>query len=156
MMLRALVLLLLLPPMLLPPGMCICQFVPAENVPASPIAAAPKSVAAHAGARPDCPCESCRERAASVSRDEGDGPRTPDDATPRPGPAKHWPGCPAAVGAVPLTVVMATVAVPADFAAAVGFFAPTSAVGVPCARTAPVPPPTCSTPLYLSHCTLLI
>lgn len=158
---RTAVSLLALFPMLMPPGMCICQFVPVENVPAVPVSTSSPvtPVAGHAGARRDCSCESCRERRASEGRDEGDARRTPphDETPSQPGQGKHWPGCPAAVGAAPLTVVLPAVTVHADVDTAVSF---TSSVAEPVGSIRHagewVSPQAKSPPLFLSHCALLI
>mgnify|MGYP000988900277 CR=1 FL=1 len=100
---RVLVLLLVVPSLLMPPGMCVCQYfrvVPQPHAPA---------VAAHAA--PVCTCESCR---ASRSG-ESPGHTAPD----QPVPSDHLPGCPAALDAAQTAaVVPPVVAVSCDLATA--------------------------------------
>lgn len=157
-MLRVLALLLMLPPTLLPPGMCVCQFVPLGKASAarqSPSHARGVSAAHAATPRPDCSCDSCRspstERGAADDRPPPFSVESPAD----PGPGKHWPGCPAAVGAAPLDVVVTAVTAPADLVVLVDLFWP--APGAAVSRT-PVPMVTLRAipPLYISHCALLI
>lgn len=158
-MLRALVLLLMLPPMLLPPGMCVCQFVPVGTVPAPLSASRDRELSASHDANPraDCTCASCRSRAGAAPSEGGDNAPTPrDDGPSRPEPGKHWPGCPAAADATPFNMVVPTVTVQADLAAATGFFTPVEVAVVPPVRATPVPAPAYSPPLFISHCTLLI
>ena len=151
---RAFVLLLVLPTMLMPPGMCICRLFPVGRAP-TPLAHEQRSVASHAaGHRPDCACEPCRSRA--VLSDQGDDrPAQPPSRGPSQ-PADHWPGCPAAVGAVPLNMVVPTATVTADLVATAAFFTHVvESAGSP-ARVATTPSPATSPPLFISHCTLLI
>lgn len=160
-MLRTVASFLALLPMLMPPGMCICQFVPIENVSATPLAASPDrrgSVPHATDPRPDCNCNSCRHaRAATVAPERGDGqPAWPPGGAPSaPGSGKHWPGCLAAMGDVPLATTVVPVAVQADVAAT-SFLTPVAAAVVSPDRVAPAPPPTASLPLFISHCALLI
>ena len=161
-MFRVLVLLLILPPMLMPPGMCICQFVQIGNVPAAPVSALPdrQSSVGHASSpRPDCACDSCRRaRTASAGPGRGDDQPTqpPSERPSGPWPGKHWPGCPAAVGDVPLNVAVPTITAQADLTTAAGFFTPIAETVVSSGCVAPVLPPAASPPLFISHCALLI
>ncbi len=161
-MFRALVLLLMLPPMLMPPGMCICQFVPIGKVPVAPVSALPdrqSSVGHASNPRPDCTCDSCRHSRTASAVPEGgnDQPTQPPTGGPSgPGPGKHWPGCPAAVGDVPLNAAVPHVKTQADLVATTNFFTPITETLVSRDRTQPVPSPTSSPPLFISHCTLLI
>ncbi len=158
-MLRALALILILPPTLLPQGMCLCQFVPTGT----PVASQSRSpgrepTASHAApARPDCSCDSCRsQRAATDSAEAVDRPVTPPGDTPTDrGPGKHWPGCPAAVGDAPLGPTVPSVTVLPDLVATPRFFAPTAPAVVSPGRI-PSVTPSGVPPLYISHCTLLI
>lgn len=156
-MFRALVLLLILPTLLMPPGMCICQFVPIGEVPAAPTSLSHRhpSVGHAADPRPDCTCDSCRR-----SRTADTAPERKDDQPTRtpsgPGPGKHWPDCPAAVRDVPLNVAVPTVTVQADVVATISFLTPiVEAVASP-DHAARVSPPVVSPPLFISHCALLI
>lgn len=158
---RTVVSLLALLPMLMPPGMCVCQFLPAERAHASlaPVSPALPPVPVHADARRDCSCDSCRERAATNVRDEAAGRRTPPahDPPSRPGPVEHWPGCPAAIGAAPLTVALPSVTIHIHVDAPAPFTTPqvepVSTHDRPLTR---VMSPHASPPLFLSHCALLI
>lgn len=156
-MFRALVLLLILPMLLMPPGMCICQFVPIGNVSAASVPAPPDrhpSVGHDSDPRPDCTCDSCcRARAAAVPERGDDQPTQPPSD---PGPGKHLPGCPAAVGDVPLNAAVPPIKAQADLVATANFFTPITETLVSRDRTQPVPSRTSSPPLFISHCTLLI
>lgn len=160
-MIRALVLLLILPMLLLPPGMCICQFVPIGNAPAAPVPASPDrqpSVGPASNLQPDRACDSCcRTRTAAVPECGDDWPTQPPAERPSaPGPGKHWPGCPAAIGDLPLNAAVPPVKVQADLVATASFFTPITETVVSPDRTAPLPPPASSPPLFISHCALLI
>lgn len=158
-MLRALVLLLMLPPMLMPPGMCICQFVPVGTA-SNPLPASSSrelSASHDASPRADCTCASCRSQTGSALPTGSDNqPTQSDDGPSRPGPGKHWPGCPAAADAAPFNMVVPAVTVQADLVAAAGFFTPVEVAVVSPVRPTPVPSPAHSPPLFISHCTLLI
>ena len=159
-MFRALVLFLILPPLLMPPGMCICQLVPTTSASTTPPSApAEQPTASHAASpRPDCTCYSCRSQAASGAPEHGDRhlAQTPTEEPFGPEPGKHWPGCPAAVGSAPLVVVLPTVTTPVDLAAITTSFAPAAETVVSAIRAVPVSAPAVSPPLFISHCTLLI
>lgn len=158
-MLRALVLLLMLPPMLMPPGMCICQFVPTGTASAPPSASPVRELSASHDTNPraDCTCASCRSQAgAALPADSDNQPSPGDDGPSRHEPGKHWPGCPAAADATPFNMVVPTVTVQADLVAAAGFFTPVVVAVVSPVRATPIPAPAYSPPLFISHCTLLI
>ena len=148
-----LVLTLMLPTLLMPQGMCVCQIVPiqkrASNSPSVPEDGASR---AHAAASErDCSCESCRFRPSSP--DAGD--EFPGNPPPQ-GPSKHVPGCPAEFGAAPLTLLISGVEFQPDlFATDVDLTA--LAVGVfSLPRAASFPSPVVSPPLFISLCTLRI
>lgn len=152
-MFRALVLLLILPPLLMPPSMCICQFVPVGK--ASP-APERRSVASHATSpRPDCNCYSCRSQAAT-EHGKDDPTQKPTEEPFGPEPGKHWPGCPAAVGSIPLSTTLPTVTTQVDLGAMITLFCPAPETIALARRAAPVSRPAVSPPLFISHCTLLI
>ena len=149
---RAFVLLLILPTLLMPPGVCICRIVPLAGEPVAPLSPRHAALSHAVSPRPDCSCNSCRTRTAAACGQED---QTPPDRGPA-GPRDHWPGCPAAVGAVPLSMVVPTAAVTPEFPATVGFFTPVvEAVAFP-ARVTAAPSPAASPPLFISFCTLLI
>ncbi len=150
---RVLVLLLILPPLLMPPGMCICQFTPVANAsPVSTIPAERRSAASHTQSpKKDCACDSCRSRGAVAGHDNELPPREPVR-----GPTEHWPGCPAAADSLPLSLVLPTLTLEADFTFASEFVTATGEVANPVARILPLPPQTASPPLFISHCSLLI
>lgn len=154
-MLRVLVLTLILPQTLLPQGMCICQFVTTGTPSAARQSRSPgrELAASHAATpRPDCSCDSCRSRPVLV--DDRPAPH-PGDAPSGPGPGKHLPGCPAAVGDAPLGPTVPSVTVPPDLVVTAHFFAPTAKAVVSPVRV-PSVTPSGTQPLYISHCTLLI
>ncbi len=156
-MLRTIVTYLAVLPMLMPPGVCVCQLVPGGRAAA---ATAPPPPTGHAAdGRRGCVCASCRERQpeAGTSTSDGPGDRPSDDGPRRPVPAEHWPGCPAADGAMPPTSV-----VPPSVTGHLALDLPGTAL-CPAADvvTAPVRPgpPALSAgsppPLFISHCALL-
>lgn len=156
-MLRAVVLLLMLPSMLVPPGLCICRFVPIQATSLTSSPADRHLSTPHASnPRPDCSCDSCHARKTSTAPAHGDN--RPADEPVAPAPVKHWPGCPAAADAAPLNMVVPVAAVPGDLllTAAADFFTPIDGVVASPARASAVPLPTTSPPLFISHCSLLI
>jgi hypothetical protein len=157
-MFRVLVLLLILPLLLMPPGVCVCQFFPIGNAAASPAARDRNpSVGCASDPFPDCTCDSCHARAASAAP-EGvdDQPARQPEQRPARGHGEHWPGCPAAVGNLPIGAAVPPVKVQADFVVAASFFTPITVTAVSPGRAATVPPRTGSPPLFISFCTLLI
>lgn len=160
-MVRSLVLLLILPRLLLPPGMCLCQFVAVGKASATPSSSPPSRdvpSASHAAtARPGCPCDSCRPRTPSADLGlDDDLPAKPADEPAAPGSGKHWPGCPlAAVGAELPNLVMPTVSVDVDHVSA-DCNTSLAVLVVPPLRAVPASAPAVSPPLYISHCSLLI
>jgi hypothetical protein len=156
-MFRAFVLLLMLPTMLMPPGMCVCRFVPIGKSSAGhfPAHSSRSLLATHdAPASSDCACDSCRLRATlNFPILPGDQPAHSPTG---PGPAKHWPGCPAEIGELPLPLPAPT----AEALVALDAIAdpPSSVVSVASSRVrvAPLAPDFVSPPLFLSHCALQI
>lgn len=159
-MFRALVLLLILPQMLMPPGTCICQFVSIGEASGSiPASTSPQPSPGRAtGHRLDSPCDACHcsQSAALPERCDDQPSHAPDDGPSSPVPGKHWPGCPAVFGVAPFNMAVPTVEVQADFVATSGFCAPIAETVVPLDRAAPVSPSFGSPPLFISHCSLLI
>ena len=157
---QALVLLLVLPSLLMPPRMCICQFASlgigaAESRSASPDR--PLMLAHSDNHRTECACESCRTRAAAAFQEghNGQPSRRPADAPADPGPAKHWPGCPAAAGVGPLKMILPAVTA-LDDAATTTFCTPNAVTAVSTVRAAPVTSRAVLPALFISHCSLLI
>lgn len=160
-MFRALVLLLILPMLLMPPGVCICQFVSIGNATAAPVPTSPSHnppVGQASDPLPGCTCDSCRRARTASAVPEGvdDQPTQLPEQPSAPGSGKHWPGCPAAVGDLPLNAAAPPVKVQADFVVAASFFTPITETVVSPHRAAPFLSPTSSPPLFISHCTLLI
>lgn len=155
-MFRALVLLLLLPLLLLPPGMCICQFVPIGKASPVPTSAPRATVGQAAEPRPDCTCDSCHRSQAAAAPERGDDRPTQPPGGPAPVPAKHWPGCPAAIGDMPLNMAVPPVKVQVDLTATADFLTTVAEAVVSLDRTTPVSPPVGTPPLFISHCALLI
>ena len=158
-MLRVLALILMLPPALMPPGMCVCRLIPGAPSPTTGTSPTGHELqASHAeNPRPDCSCESCRSRPSPPAPAEPDHSVTPSpaDQPTDSGPGKHWPGCPA-VDAAPLSMAVPAVTVPADPVAAVGLFTQLARADVSPVRTGPEPQPVATQPLFISHCALLI
>lgn len=96
MMTRVLVLLLVVPSLLMPPGMCVCQYLRGVTQPGTHLTQA----ATHH--TPVCTCEPCHE-----SRSAGIPER---HAPAKPTPADHVPGCPAALDAAQVAAVVPAVA----------------------------------------------
>ena len=95
---RVLVLLLVVPSLLMPPGMCVCQCFRGVSQPSTTVK---HVVATHH--TPVCTCESCRE-----SREvESPQHRLPG----KPAPTDHLPGCPAALDAAQVAAVVPALAV---------------------------------------------
>jgi hypothetical protein len=163
---RALVLLLVAPALLMPPGMCICQFVPCGGI-AEPASALPSSGSLRADARftetTACTCGSRHARssaektpsgAACSSHDCGSG--SSDNKNPCPLPGKQWPGCPAAVGSAvtKLSPPASALFLAFDFSSVyVGLV--TESV-TPVSRVCLTSVLPAATPLFVSHCALLI
>jgi hypothetical protein len=157
-MFRVLVLILMLPPMLMPPGMCICQFAPLGKASDAPLSASPgrpHAVGNSTDPRPDCTCDSCRRARTTAAVPEGRDDQ-PAGGPSAPGPGKHWPGCPAATGDAPLTTAIPTLTVQVDLSPAADTCIPVVIAVVQSGRAAPVPSPVISPPLFITHCTLLI
>lgn len=152
-------------PMLMPPGMCLCQFLPrGEEFTAPPARQALSSGEVADASDETCDCR-CGHRHQRANRDDS----APDEIKTalrsaalsdceRPTshlPANHQPGCPAATGASPTKTPMA--AVPAqtpDLAAGVvTLLGDADSCNRMCHEpmAAPLAPP-----LFLSHCSLLI
>lgn len=145
---RAVVLLMFLPTLLMPPGVCICRVIVHVNKPVESIAF--RSVNEQHPLRPGCTCESCRAR---FTQETGD--RLPP-AEPMPGNHdEHCPGCPLSMGAIPLTVQLPCFNYPIELNAIETTFnidefkvCPTREITPTLSSVDP--------PLFLSHCTLLI
>lgn len=89
---RVLVLLLIAPSLLMPPGTCVCQCFRGVTQPGTHVT---QAATQHS---PVCTCESCREsRAAEI----------PEHHAPaKPAPTDHVPGCPAALDAAQVAAVV--------------------------------------------------
>lgn len=156
-MFRAFVLLLMLPTMLMPPGMCVCRFVPIGKSSAGhfPALSSRSLLVTHdAPASSDCACDSCRLRVVpNFPTHPGDQPAHSPSG---PGPAKHWPGCPAEIGNLPFTLPAPSAVAQVNLDAITD--SPSLVVSVVSShvRVAPLAPAFVSPPLFLSHCTLQI
>lgn len=155
-MIRPVLSLLAVLPMLMPPGMCLCQLVPARagGFGSYPTSAADRDPIRHADG---CRCESCREPSAPTEPANGTRPDLLPTDGPRPAPLPGWPCCPAvlnvagvntAVLVTPVLLPCAFPAAPVDFAAA----PPCSPFTRPDRDSAPSYDP----PLFICHCALLI
>lgn len=98
-MFRAVLTVLLALPMLVPPGMCVCQFVPCGHVRAGTTVSAPTQVDVPVASGRCCRCASKSTRNERVEPTQLAGTRHVEPRVPTPGPADHMPGCPASVEA---------------------------------------------------------
>lgn len=153
-MIRPVLSLLAVLPMLMPPGMCLCQFVPAR---AGGSGTSPSPTPAEARHADDCRCESCRTSdAPSAPADDTRTNHQPTDGS-RPAPRPGWPCCPVALNAAGANtaVPIAPVLLPFTFPAG-----PVDLVtGLPCspfARPDRDHEPSHGPPLFICHCALLI
>lgn len=148
---------LALVPMLMPPGTCICRLVPGgDSFAAPPIADLEEtSPAPAAKVHANC-CEGCRtSKEDAYARHHNEQPTKPTDGPTQPAPEKHWPGCPAASDAIPLSVVVQPSTVPVDYVVEACYFTHSETVATQ-VRSIRVPTPVVSPPLFISHCALLI
>lgn len=154
-MVRAAVLLLMLPSLLMPPGVCICQFVALRESPASSSPVALPAPSDHSKrARSECSCTACRSHLDTDQVDLGNGL-----ARGEPSPIEehgHWPGCPAAINAVAHSLPLPVTTVPADVCSPPAVF-----TGVEPALIQPIlmkdqTATAYSPPLFLANCSLLI
>lgn len=162
-MLRVLLTILVGLPMLMPPGMCICQFVPCgraatdeTRLPLSADGAA--MVGADSG--PSCGCVHRRSRSQQAKQEFGKPGGLEsipvDPPSPWPLPGQHAPGCPAAMTAATEKVALPTFQVNTLLVLALDFvgFTPVSVeVNRPAERVTIRPH---SPPLFLAFCRLLI
>lgn len=159
---RTLLLLLVAPALLMPPGMCICQFVPCEGEMRTgrgdlSAFALPSSRTATSAT---CTCEKQR----SGSQDQrSPGVSTCQDCRaafggekPCPCPGKPWPGCPAVTGEDQAKVAPQSSAVLFSFDLACEFVRFVEVPAVLVARVDYTSHRPASSPLFISHCTLLI
>lgn len=143
---RTLLLILVAPVLLMPPGMCICQFVPCGEVGRGDPVASGESEAASVctcshtdgGANAELPC-GCPA---------GGG-------KPRPLPGKPWPDCPVVTGTAPDKFTTPSPVLLALDPAAVVLWVVEVPV-VPAGRTHQVSPRLASPPLFISQCSLVI
>jgi hypothetical protein len=150
-------------PMLMPPGMCICQFVPCGRASADetrlPVPTdGAVTVAVDSG--PSCGCGHRRSQSQQAKQKPGKPgglENIPvDHSAPNPLPGQHAPGCPAALTAATEKVALPTSQLQTLLVLALDFVgsAPVSSeMDGPSERVTIRPH---SPPLFLSYCTLLI
>lgn len=147
---RTLLLLLVVPALLMPPGMCVCQFVPCgEDV---------RSGSGACGVGPSEATEVC----CTCSHADRDDPTANAPCScplgggkPHPSPGKPWPDCPVVTGEAPdKFTTPAPVLLALDPAAVVLWDVETPAA--PAGRTQQVSPRLASPPLFISQCSLVI
>ena len=159
---RTLLLLLVAPTLLMPPGMCICQFVPCggEMGTGRGDLSASLRPSTQTATSATCTCEKRRsggqdQRSSGVSTCDDCGSRTGGEK-PCPCPGKHWPGCPAVTGedqaklAPPSSAVLFSLHLACDFVERV------QDPAAPVCRLDFTPVRPVSSPLFISHCSLLI
>jgi hypothetical protein len=150
-------------PMLMPPGMCICQFVPCGRASGDetrlPLPAV-GAVSVEADSGPSCGCGHRRSRSQQVTQEPGKpgGWQSIPVDHPSPGPlaGQHAPGCPAAMTAATEKVALPTFQVHTLLVLALDCtgFTPVSVEVNSAAERVTIRPH--SPPLFLSFCTLLI
>ncbi|MFO0802689.1 MAG: hypothetical protein U0791_06145 [Gemmataceae bacterium] len=154
-MFRLIVLLLMLPSLLMPPGVCICQFVPLRETRASSSPVGLPVPSEHTKrAHSECTCAACRSHLDVDQADLLHGlPRSEPSPIDEHG---HWPGCPAAINAVAHTLPLPVTTVPADVCSPPAVF-----TGVEPALIQPMlikdrAATAQSPPIFLANCSLLI
>lgn len=157
-MIRPVLSLLAVLPMLMPPGMCLCQFVPARaggsGALPSPVPAPTRVGTRHGDC---CRCESCRTSdTPSALADDTRTNHQPTDG-PRPAPRPGWPCCPAVLNAPGANTAVPTAPVLLTFTFPAG---PVDLVtGLPCSPFDHADrdhEPSHGPPLFICHCALLI
>lgn len=157
-MLRSLLALLASLPLLMPPGMCLCQFVPVAAAGSISLFQSGKTAEARESAKPaSCRCKHhCTQDADMPSKaEEGTAPVSHDD-TPDSCPREHLPGCPA------LTPMVNRVGLP-GFSIQTWFILPTATVAAAALLQIPDPAPVpalhavaLAPDLHLTHCSFVI
>ncbi len=147
-------------PMLMPPGMCLCQFVPCGHASADETRLPSSGEGAVNAVADSGGCGHCRSRSAQAKQEPGkpgNRENVPvEDSDPVPLPGQHAPGCPAALSAgtekmaLPTSQVQTLLLLALD---CVGFTAASTNANIAVER---VTSHVHSLPLFLSHCTLLI
>lgn len=150
-------------PMLMPPGMCLCQFLPCGRASAAgsgQTSAGEAAASPGVESAPSCGCRNQRgnsEQAKQEPGKPGGWENLPaGDSCPVPLPGGHAPGCPAACSSAAEKValpgfqiqILAAPALSFVGIAAVNDKANVPAYGLPAHVHSP--------PLFLAHCTLLI
>jgi hypothetical protein len=142
--------------MLMPPGTCICRLVPGGGDSGGAVAVHGQPVLHTTKDSANCCCEGCRtSKEDAYARHHDEQPTKPIDGPTQPAPEKHWPGCPAASDAIPLSVVVQPSTVPVDYVVEACYFTHSETVAT-LVRSIRVPTPVVSPPLFISHCALLI
>ena len=136
-------------PMLMPPGMCVCQFMPCNNASNGYVRTSYVSTG-----DPDkcCKCSSRSDRAGLVAPIGG----TVAKSSPGQLPHEHAPSCPAALGATPNKISPAPFVMPPSLDLAVSYFwveiQTISSRGQQDEALVQGSPP----PLFLAHCSFLL
>lgn len=147
-MVRGIVLLLTALPMLMPPGMCVCQFVPRHN---------------DATCRDEKACDSAGDtstwcKCSTHSEFSQVQPAGEPVATSSSGhvPHEHAPGCPAALGTTPNKMLATPVVLPSEFgvATAILVIAPDKTNSLGHFRSESISH--FDPPLFLTHCSLVL
>jgi hypothetical protein len=156
---RALLAILVGLPMLMPPGMCLCEYLPCPDESSTTVDSVSVDENASAGQSTHCRCGhrrhclSAAEQAPRVvKRSAGIGVRS----APVPHPDKHHPGCPATIGPIsvhasprntPVLMPIPMIAPEVAFSSVIA-----SNFTVPVQDTSSPP----SNPHYIAYCSLLI
>lgn len=159
---RTLLLLLIAPVMLMPPGMCICQFVPCGwemGTGRGDLSASLRS-SSQTTTTVTCTCDKRRSgsqdhRSSGVSTSQ-DRETASGGEKPCPCPGKPWPGCPAVTGEDQAKVAPPPSAVLSSLDLACEFVQFVEVPAVPVARVDFKSLHPASSPLFICHCTLLI
>lgn len=157
---RTLLLLLLAPALLMPPGVCLCQFVPCGESAGVPRSGLPASTRPSCGGQFEETCACAKRRLAADGRKptaaaEGRAAVFGDEK-PAQLPGKHSQGCPAVTGEdqAKLAQTPSPVLPSADLTCHVFQLVDTPARPAAREERAPVRP--VSSPLFIAHCALLI
>lgn len=157
-MLKLLVLFLVLPQMLMPSGMCICQCLSLAK--SGPESHGDRTLTTSIGNnhRPECTCESCRLLVSAIDStdiDTHDATSTDDPCHSK--PDMHCPGCPATVGVLPVNATVPNVLVQTDLVDSENIVRFTLlAIVLPVHAVAPLDNPAILPPFFISQCSLLI
>lgn len=158
---RTLLLLLVAPALLMPPGMCICQFVPCGEMTGSG-SADPSTLqwSGTSAAANGCTCSHGREGSTGLktgygSKAEHLGGCPAGGEKPCPSPGKPWPDCPVVTGTAPDKFTTPSPVLVAWDLASVAVWS-LEVTAVPTGRIHYAPFRLASSPIFIRQCSLVI